>query len=131
MPDGEGEKIPPFPHSARRIDNSPPWVYGSRGNHTRRPTDMHMIGIHISGSLTLEPAGYHGRAHLQRRLYLVPSMYNICMILLRSSITVHMPITSASFFRVRTSPHLGLCFLVWPSRCFPQPGKFPSSKANF
>ena len=35
--------------------------------------------IQFIGSLTLEPAGYHGRAHLQRRLYLVPSMYNISM----------------------------------------------------
>ena len=36
--------------------------------------------VQFIGSLTLEPAGYHGRAHLQRRLYLVPSMYNISMI---------------------------------------------------
>ena len=35
--------------------------------------------VQFIGSLTLEPAGYHGRAHLQRRLYLVPSMYNISM----------------------------------------------------
>ena len=39
MPDGEEENIPPFSHSARHT------VYGSRGNHTRRPTDMY---IHIS-----------------------------------------------------------------------------------
>ena len=37
--------------------------------------------VQFIGSLTLEPAGYHGRAHLQRRLYLVPSMYNISMVL--------------------------------------------------
>ena len=36
--------------------------------------------VRFIGSLTLEPAGYHGRAHLQRRLYLVPSMYNISMV---------------------------------------------------
>ena len=36
--------------------------------------------VQFIGSLTLEPAGYHGRAHLQRRrLYLVPSMYSISM----------------------------------------------------
>ena len=35
--------------------------------------------VQFIGSLTLAPAGYHGRAHLQRRLYLVPSMYNISM----------------------------------------------------
>ena len=35
--------------------------------------------VQFIGSLTLEPAIYHGRAHLQRRLYLVPSMYNISM----------------------------------------------------
>ena len=38
--------------------------------------------VQFIGTLTLEPAGYHGRAHLQRRLYLVPSMYNISMKLL-------------------------------------------------
>ena len=35
--------------------------------------------VQFIGSLTLEPAGYRGRAHLQRRLYLVPSIYNISM----------------------------------------------------
>ena len=35
--------------------------------------------VQFISSLTLEPARYHGRAHLQRRLYLVPSMYNISM----------------------------------------------------
>ena len=39
--------------------------------------------VQFIGSLTLEPAGYHGHAHLQRRLYLVPSMYNISMVLVR------------------------------------------------
>ena len=40
--------------------------------------------VQFIGSLTLAPAGYHGRAHLQRRLYLVPSMYNISMCVTRS-----------------------------------------------
>ena len=40
----------------------------------------HRRMVQFIGSLTLEPAGYHGRAHLQRRLYLVPSMYNISML---------------------------------------------------
>ena len=42
--------------------------------------------VQFIGSLTLEPAGYHGHAHLQRRLYLVPSMYNISMLTVRCDI---------------------------------------------
>ena len=40
--------------------------------------------VQFIGFLTLAPAGYHGRAHLQTRLYLVPSMYNISMELRRN-----------------------------------------------
>ena len=43
--------------------------------------------VQFIGSLTFEPAGYHGRAHLQRRLYLVPSMYNISMDIARRART--------------------------------------------
>ena len=72
---------------------SGPWAYPSsrQRENTSRTDPLCPIAhaacparqrrmVQFIGSLTLEPAGYHGRAHLQRRLYLVPSMYNISML---------------------------------------------------
>ena len=52
--------------------------------HAACPARQRRI-VQFIGSVTLEPAGYHGRAHSQRRLYLVPSIYNISMEATRTS----------------------------------------------